>query len=253
MRLSFTLASIAAVLLSGCASGAPYAMLDWNAFVESSPGQSLQSAGYAPGTTKFLASGDLATPLASAQGRFKLWCTAHGGRSGSTADLMASSRSVSMFRNGLANKGNAEQAQTRQYRPTDDIVCIEKSNSEQMIAAMVREQGRASALQGTAYNTLTLAFFDDTQAAEFANIYTQPEVQRAAANLKATYGRIDRQLAATRRLRHEPRVGDRTLLGTIIEVRPPLVLVQYDERYRSLANRPAAEWHRIDGLSAAEQ
>jgi len=103
---------------------------------------------------------------------------------------------------------------------------------------------------GKVVDKLTRAFFDNQQAAEFGSAYAKREVERTAQGAADSRDREAKRLAATRRLRQDPRVGDRILNGTIIEIRPPLVLVQYDERYRSLLNRAPTEWLRIDGLSA---
>ena len=89
------------------------------------------------------------------------------------------------------------------------------------------------------------------QASEFATVYAlraEERLQRATAESRE---RDAAHALATRKLQLSPRIGDRAALGTIIDLRPPLALVQYDERYRILSNRPAAEWLRIDGLSAA--
>jgi len=97
---------------------------------------------------------------------------------------------------------------------------------------------------------LTYAFFGQAQVDEFAATYERREIERTQRLEAAAREREERRTAATIRLRQSPRVGDRTSLGTIIEVRPPLALLQYDERYRAVSNRPPSEWVRIDALSA---
>jgi hypothetical protein len=97
---------------------------------------------------------------------------------------------------------------------------------------------------------LTRAFFTADQAGAFSAAYTQREAERTRLASARLQEREGKKAEATQRLRSNPRVGDRTQVGTIVEVRPPLVLVQYDERYRSLGNRPAAEWLPIESLTA---
>ena len=98
---------------------------------------------------------------------------------------------------------------------------------------------------------LTRVFFDKQQSADFATVYPQREEERVKRAAAESRDRVAAHDAATRKLQSNPRIGDRTALGTIVDLRPPLALVQYDERYRSLSDQPAAEWLRIDGLSAA--
>ena len=52
------------------------------------------------------------------------------------------------------------------------------------------------------------------------------------------------------KLRWTLSAGDRTLVGVIVEVKLPLVLIQYDELYRKLGNRPQTEWVNVDTISA---
>jgi hypothetical protein len=58
-----------------------------------------------------------------------------------------------------------------------------------------------------------------------------------------------KRAAYTQRLRTEPRVGMEPAFGTIIEVRPPLVLIQYSALGRQIKGRDD-EWVQISGLSS---
>lgn len=58
-----------------------------------------------------------------------------------------------------------------------------------------------------------------------------------------------KRAAYTQRLRSEPRVGMEPAFGTIIEVRPPLVLIQYNVFGSQVKGRDQ-EWVQISGLSS---
>lgn len=57
--------------------------------------------------------------------------------------------------------------------------------------------------------------------------------------------------AATARLRAEPKVGDSTSLGMIIEIKPPLALIQLRPELRE-SRKASQEWVKIEALSAGE-
>ena len=95
-----------------------------------------------------------------------------------------------------------------------------------------------------------IAFYTPEQAAQFADFYNQKESQRAEASRKESQRRSDRQDEETRRLRTAPKVGDQTIEGIVIDLRPPLALIQYNAMQRQIFGKPQTEWISISSLTA---
>jgi hypothetical protein len=87
--------------------------------------------------------------------------------------------------------------------------------------------------------------------AAFAAYKAQHEEVAAAltADEKAENERWERETA---RLRSDPKVGDQTSLGLIVEVKPPLVLIQVKADRREARNA-SQEWVKIESLRAPRQ
>ena len=241
----------AAAVLAGCAANNPQAVLDWDGFIASFAGDARRQPQYATAAVKVVGNPDASASIAGGNARFERWCAAHGGKSDATQTLARSSPTVSVFHHALGLKSNAERARGMDWKPINAVACVDIQSAE-LIAAMVSEQGKNEARmsQGKVVDRVTRAFFTRQQAVEFNDEYARQEIERTEQAAVALRDREAKRAAATRRLREDPRVGDRTLNGTIVDIRPPLVLVQYDERYRVLTNRPLTEWLRIDALSA---
>lgn len=243
-----------AAVAASCAVTSPTDSLDWAGFIAAFPGASHLQYEYVNGPTKVVGYADVPASISAGNARFERWCAVHGGRSDLAPRLASSSAAVSSFNNALGVKMNAERARGLPWKATVAVACVDRPTGRELVAAMVSEPGslgEAREVQGKQIDKLTRAFFDKQQAADFATVYAQREEERLQRAAAESRDRVAARDAATRKLQLNPRIGDRTALGTIIDLRPPLALVQYDERYRSLSNRPAAEWLRIDGLSAA--
>ena len=243
-----------AAVAASCAVTSPTDSLDWAGFIAAFPGASHLQYEYVNGPTKVVGYADVSASISAGNARFERWCAVHGGRSDLAQRLASSSAAVSSFNNALGVKMNAERARGLPWKATVAVACVDRPTGRELVAAMVSEPGSpgvAREVQGKQIDKLTRAFFDKQQAADFATVYAQREEERLQRAAAESRDRVAARDAATRKLQLNPRIGDRTALGTIIDLRPPLALVQYDERYRSLSNRPAAEWLRIDGLSAA--
>ena len=184
--------------------------------------------------------------------RFESWCTAHGGSGGRTQVLGPSNASVARFQQAVTAKLNADQAQGNAWTPSISSACIDKTSGE-IIAAMLSIRGykhEAFERDGKHLEKVTRVFFDGRQANAFAAAYTRREEERVARAVADSQARQAARAEATNRLRKQPRVGDRTTLGVVVEIRPPLVLVQYDRRYAEISGRPTSEWVPIESLSA---
>ena len=243
-----------AAAVAGCAVTSPSDSLDWAGFVAAFPGEPYLQYEYVNGPTKVVGYADLPASIAAGNARFERWCAGHGGRSNLAQRLTSSSPAVNSFNTALGLKSNAERARCLPWKATVAIACVDRATGQEFIAAMVSEpgnSGEAREVQGKRIDKLTRVFFDKQQSADFATVCPQREEERVKRAAAESRDRVAAHDAATRKLQSNPRIGDRTALGTIVDLRPPLALVQYDERYRSLSDQPAAEWLRIDGLSAA--
>lgn len=241
---------VLASLATGCAVLAPAEPAAWSDFVSTFAGEPIESNGYPAGTTKVAVSADVPSSIDDGNARFARWCAARAGTSGQVQQLARSSTTLSKFQDGLAAKSNAEQASGLSFVAESAVACMGKG-TEGPTALMVSAPGRRGETElkaGRVLNKLTRAFFTPEQAIRFGDTYKQREAERTRQAATRLQEREAQKLDDVRRLRSKPRVGDRTQVGTIVEVRAPLALVQYDERYRAIANRPAAEWLPIESL-----
>jgi hypothetical protein len=237
-------------LAAGCAALGPTEPTAWPDFVATFAGEPFDSREYPAGTTKVAVSANAPNSIEGGNERFARWCSAQGGTSGQVQQLARSNATAGTFHQGLAAKSNAEQASGLSFVAVSAVGCLAKQG-QSLMAVMVSAPGRPGDTEvkdGKVLSRLTRAFFTGEQAAGFSAAYRQREEERSRQAAARLQEREALKVAEMQRLRSNPRVGDRTTLGTIVEVRPPLVLVQYDQRYRSLANRPAAEWLPIDSL-----
>lgn len=239
-------------LVAGCAAVQPSPQVPWSDFVTSFAGVPVESTEYPGATTKVAVSADVLGSIDSGDARFARWCAAQAGTSGQVQQLARTNAVLSSFQSSLAAKSNAEQASGLSFVVVSAVGCV-RQGSPELIAVMVSAPGRKGETEtrdGKVLSKLTRAFFTSDQAASFNTAYAQRESERTRLASTRLQEREARKAEATQRLRSNPRVGDRTPVGTIIEVRPPLVLVQYDDRYRALGSRPPAEWVRIESLTA---
>jgi hypothetical protein len=240
-------------LLAGCATSQRLAVVSWDQFVAQSAGVPQRWNDYAPANVKIVESLDAGDSMEASKDRFRAWCSAHGGVSSSTSHAIRSNATTGLLHQAVSLKSNAEQAASGKWKPIESFACVEQAPAGAFLGSMVIELEPAKGSSwpvGRYKGQLTYAFFTRPQVEEFAATYARLETERTQRFQSAAREREERRAAATRKLQREPRVGDRTNLGTIIEVRPPLALLQYDERYRAVSNRPSSEWVRIDTLSA---
>jgi len=255
MRSPIAIALIAAAL-AGCATVSPYATLEWDAFIGTFAGVPHRDSGYMSGTAKVAGFAEVASAIAAGNSRFVQWCEAHGGKGDPVQVLARASPAVSAFQEALAQKINAERVQGLEWVPTVAVVCVDAQRGQEVVAALVSDPGRKSEAresQGKVIDKLTRVFFDRQQAIEFVSLQAKREVDRITRSSIALRDREAKRLEATSRLRLTPKVGDRTSVGVLIELRPPLGLIQYDARYRAISNRPPSEWLPIDTLTAPSE
>lgn len=247
---------LALVLLAGCAANRQLNVVTWEQFVAQQPGVSQRWSAYAPANVKIIEAVDAGASIEASKSSFAAWCSAHDGVSSPMSQPARSSMTAGALQKSLSLKINAERAANGEWKPLESFACVKRASTSAFLGAMVVElqPTKGSSWPAGRYaGRLTYAFFGQTQVDEFAATYERREIERTQRLEAAARERDERRTAATTRLRQSPRVGDRTSLGTIIEVRPPLALLQYDERYRAVSNRPSSEWVRIDTLSALSE
>lgn len=240
--------------LGGCESASTDVM-DWPGFIASFAGDPEVRSDYPFGVAKGAVSPQVAASMNSGVVRFVSWCAAHGGRGDHTQRLQLSSVAASRFHTALSAKFNADRADGNRWAPSDVVACVDEGGAR-LVAAMLSIQGyehEAFERDGKRFDKLIRVFFDRQQAEDFAASQERREAERSARVAAASANRQAARDDITKRLRTQPRVGDRTSLGVVIELRPPLALVQYDRRYQEVSGRPASEWLRIDGLSAPSE
>lgn len=254
MKLSACL-PLTLVLVAGCAANQQLGVVSWEQFVAQHPGASQRWSDYAPANVKIVEAVDAGASIEASKSRFAAWCSAHSGVASPTSQPR-SSMTAGTLQKSLSLKTNAEQAASGEWKPLESFACVERTSTSAFLGAMVVELQPA---KGSSWPTgryagrLTYAFFRQAQVDEFSATYERLEIERTQRQKAASREREDRRAAATERLRQSPKVGDRTNVGTIIEVRAPLVLLQYDERYRALSSRPASEWVRIETLTSPSE
>jgi len=240
------------MLLASCATNQHLSEVGWERFVAQHPGEALRWSDYAPANVKVLDSTDAGATAGASRSRFATWCSSHGGTSSPTSQPARPSTTVSTLQKSLGLKINAERAANGDWKPIESFSCSSSVFLGAMVIELLPAKG-SSWPAGRYAGRLTYAFFGEAQVDEFAATYERREIERTQRHETASREREDRRAATTSRLRQSPKVGDRTNVGTIIEVRPPLVLLQYDERYRALSNRAASEWIRIETLTSPSE
>jgi hypothetical protein len=92
-------------------------------------------------------------------------------------------------------------------------------------------------------------FYTPEQAAQFADFYNARRSSAPRTPARTCSSAWSARLR-TRRLRAEPKIGDKTNQGIIIDLRPPLALIQYDAMQRQMFGKPQQEWVPISSLVA---
>lgn len=229
--------------------------MDWPGFVASFAGEPQQPVEYPFGVLKMAVSPQVEASMDSGVQRFETWCSAHGGRGGRAEFLAPSNAAVERFLKVMTAKLNADQARGSAWTPSIASACVDTASGE-VIATMLSIRGYkhdAFERDGKHFEKVTRVFFDGRQTDRFVEAYTRREEERVARVVADSQARQAARAEATIRLRRQPHVGDRTTLGVVVEIRPPLALVQYDRRYREISGRPVSEWVPIESLSAPSE
>lgn len=245
------LAALAAVIVAGCAAPvAREAAMDWPEFIASVPGAVIADAAYKTPTLKRSAHRANTPGLEQTKASFGTWCKARGGKAANMPPLQSTGVAQSFY--GAASAwSNQELVLYGERYGSTSLFCFD---AQQQLTAvmMVRTYGgyRNGPYEPDKLPAPVIAFYTPEQAAQFADFYNAKEKERAEASRKDLQQRMEREAADTRRLRAEPKIGDKTNQGIIIDLRPPLALIQYDAMQRQMFGKPQQEWVPISSLVA---
>ncbi len=219
--------------------------MDWPAFIASVPGSSTFDEKYMTSTVKNSAHHFGSPSLDRTQRSFVIWCEAQKGKVPKGVGFQ------NLFYQTAVDWNQQEQAFfNRLYRSTPSV-CVDDRG--QLMAAMLVHQYSGERRMPLPENRLpgpVIAFYTAEQAAQFVDFYQK---QRAMLNEQTrVYGQQqrDRQNEKTRQLHANPKIGDTTNQGMIIDLRPPLALIQYNAEHRFMFGGKESGWERITGLVA---
>lgn len=243
--------SAVAVIVAGCATPVPKeASMDWPAFIASVPGSVIGDVDYKTTTLKRSAHRANTPGLQQTKASFGSWCKAHGGKAANMPPLRSTGVAQSFY-DAASAWSNQELVLYGERYGNTSLFCFDAQS--QLVAVMlVRAYGgyRNGPYEPDKLPAPVIAFYTPEQAAQFADFYNAKEKERAEASRKESQQRSDRQAEETRRLRTAPKIGDQTIEGIIIDLRPPLALIQYNAMQRQMFGKPQTEWVPISSLTA---
>ena len=249
MIMMRTLAVVTALLLTGCAAPVPKeASMNWTAFIASVPGSAIVDEKYKTSTVKNSAYRFDTPSLDRTQRSFVNWCEAQKGKVPNSSQGIGFQNS---FYQTAVDWNHQEQAFFNRLYISTPSVCVDDRG--QLVAAMLVHQYNGERWMSLPENRLpapVIAFYTREQAAQFVDFYQK---QRAVLNEQSRVyeqQQRDRQDENTRRLHANPKIGDTTNKGIIIDLRPPLALIQYDATHRLMFGGKDSNWEPIKGLVA---
>lgn len=245
------LMALAAVIVAGCATPIPKeASMDWAAFIASVQGSVIGDADYKTPTLKRSAYRANTQGLEQTKTSFGAWCKAHEGKASDTPPLQSTGVAQSFY--GAASAWSNQELVLYGDRYSNASLFCFDAQSQLTAVMLVRTYGgyRNGPYDPDKLPTPVIAFYTPEQAAQFADFYNAKEKARAEASRKESQQRTDHQAEETRRLRTAPKIGDQTIEGIIIDLRPPLALIQYNATQRQIFGKPQSEWVQISSLTA---
>lgn len=224
--------------------------MDWAAFIASVPGSVISDGDYQTSTLKRSAYRSNTPGLDQVKASFGVWCQTHGGNASNAPPLSGAGVAQSFY--GAASAwSNQELARLGDRYSSTSLFCFD-AQAQLMAVMMVRAYGgyRLDRYEPEKLPAPVIAFYTPEQAVQFADFYNAKEKARSEAVSRESQRRTDRQAEETRRLRTAPKIGDKAIEGIIIELRPPLALIQYNEIQRQMFGKPQSEWVPIASLTA---
>jgi hypothetical protein len=243
-------ALLVAGLMAGCATAPPEVTMDWPSFVKSVPGTDVWlSDDYKTTTLKRSLSPAGSAGLDQVKAQFQRWCTGQRGKASSSP----LGNAVAMSFEGASSAWGRQSFMRlgERYNKTT-VYCVDTATNGLTAVLLIDAYAgsRGGLYQPDQWPAPVMAFYTPSQAAEFAQHYNDKEVARAKEVELESERRHARQVEETRRLRTQPRIGDVTLEGTIVDIRPPLVLMQYNASQRNFFGKPQSEWVPMSALNA---
>lgn len=245
------LALLASLTMAGCATPLPKeATMDWAAFITSVPGSAISDLDYRTSTLKRSAHRANTPGLSQTKASFGAWCQTHGGKSTDTPLSRGTDVAQSFYAAAAAWSNQDLVLRGERYSSTS-LFCFD-GQAQLMAVMFVRTYGgyRNARYEPDKLPAPVIAFYTPEQAAQFADFYNAKEKERGEATARESQRRSDRQAEETRRLRSAPKVGDQTIDGIVVDLRPPLALIQYSELQRQIFGKPQSEWVPITSLTA---
>lgn len=237
------------VFMTGCvAPSSKEASMDWAAFIESVPGKPDFDDKYKTPTIKTSAYRYDAPSLDQIEHRFVRWCQAQNGK---VPNSSSSSGAALSFQQATVDWNHQEQAFSKQLYAGKTNVCVDASGK--LVFAMLVHQYNGylgMPIEQSRLPAPVVAFYTAEQAVQFVDFY---KARRAVLeeNYRLTMQQEkELQDQNTRLLRAKPKIGDKTHQGIIIDLRPPLALIQYDATHRLMFQRAQSNWVPINELVA---
>lgn len=224
--------------------------MDWAAFIASVPGSAISDVDYQTSTLKRSAHRANTPGLAQTKASFGFWCQTHGGKAADMPPSLSTGVAQSFY-GATAAWSNQDLVLRGDRYSNTSLFCFD-GQAQLMAVMMIRTYGgyRNSRYEPDKLPAPVIAFYTPEQATQFADFYNAKEKERSEAITRESQRRSDRQAEETRRLRTAPKVGDKTMDGIVVELRPPLALIQYSELQRQMFGKPQSEWVPITSLTA---
>lgn len=129
------------------------------------------------------------------------------------------------------------------------IVCEDIKNRELQAAAIFSRPTTPGY-----YGATIMSLLSGKGVGALNDFYLRQEPERRAREISEALEveelkkKREQQVLSTQRLQAAPRIGEETSIGLIVDLRPPLALIQYNGSYRRLRNLPPTEWVPISTL-----
>ena len=250
ITLTISLLSISLLLMSGCATLQKPAE-SWDDLFSTIPGED-KGSGYPEKAAKWkyfpfsIESGS--SQISSVESRFSATCQHLGG----TVATPQNTGSAQEFLKAIAALRNWEGASYGTLSYSRNMACVDQK-ARTISAALIFYQNRGSRyspLPSKDWPMPTVAFYRTDNISDFVAYYMAEETKRVEKAMEDLRQKSEREKERTRQLRTSPKVGDETSKGIIVELRPPLALIQYHKGFREILDLPPSEWVPINSLTA---
>lgn len=249
MIMMRTLAFVSVLLVTGCAAPVPKeASMDWPAFIASVPGPLIFDEKYQTSTIKNSPYRAGTSSLERIERSFVTWCN---GQNGKTPNPLEGKGAGQSFYQTAVDWNHQERAFFSQLYQGTPNICVDGRG--QLIAAIFVHQYNGYLGMTFEANKLpgpVIAFYTPEQAVQFEEFYKKRRTVLNEHSRVSAQQDKDRQTENTRRLRAQPKIGDKTDQGIIIDLRAPLALIQFNAIHRLMFGGVQSKWVPISSLVA---